>query len=505
MLLQNNTCFAMQKCSNIFFHIIIFLSFTSCSLTRTAHYQFNQKYAAQKLKEDVVLLKKILEANHPSLYWYTTKDSLDARFNTVINSITDSLTEVEFRNKVAYVISGIHCGHTSVRFSKQYNKQAYKHIYPAFPLSIKVWQDSMVVLGNILKHNKQLKPGTVITSINGKTVETITASMFPYISTDGYATNYKYQVISGNFGGWYKNVFGLGKNYSINYIDSLGNKQQTILSNFTLKKDTVTKKDSIISLNPSIEKRIKISALQQKRMLSIDTSFSTAYMRLTTFGRAKLKKFFRQSFRTIHKNNLKNLIIDLRENGGGNVDNFVKLSQYLKDSSFNIGDTIEAITRKLAYKKYIHPGIIQWLNLNFFTTKKADGNYHQQRPEEHYFRLKTKHHFNGHVYIVTGGYTYSAASMFAGIMKGQHNVTLVGEETGGGYYGNTAMQIPDIVLPTSHLRVRLPLFKVVLNANRAKNGRGVLPDVYVPPSSIAIKKNIDIKLEAIKNLIRTNP
>ncbi|MBS1626640.1 MAG: hypothetical protein JSR09_01335 [Bacteroidetes bacterium] len=493
----------MQKCSNIFFYIIAILFFTSCSLTRTAHYQFNQKYAAQKLKEDVVLLKKILEANHPSLYWYTTKDSLDTRFNTIINSITDSLTETEFRNKVAYAISAIHCGHTSVRFSKQYNKHISNHIYPTFPLSIKVWQDSMVVLRNLVKKNTVLKPGTIITSINGKTIETITAAMFPYISTDGYATNYKYQVISGNFGGWYKNIFGLEKEYIINYIDSLGNKKQTIISNFTLKKDTVTKKDTTISLNPENEKKIKISSLQQKRSLSIDTSFSTAYMRLTTFGKAKLKKFFRQSFRIIHKKNLKNLIIDLRENGGGNVDNFVKLTQYTKDTAFNIADTVEAITRKLAYKKYIHPGIIQWLNLNFFTAKKVDGNYHQQRTEEHYFKLKTKHHFNGHIYIITGGYTYSAATMFAGIMKGQHNVTLVGEETGGGYYGNTAMQIPDIILPTSHLRVRLPLFKVILNTNRIKNGSGVLPDIYISPSSTAIKKNIDIKLDTIKNLIRT--
>jgi len=380
----------MKLFSKITVASIIITLFASCAATRTANYQFNQKYPADKLKADAILLKKILEANHPSLYWYTTKDSLDNRFNTAINSITDSLTELQFRNTIAYAISGIHCGHTSVRFSKQYTKLASKHIYPAFPLSVKIWPDSMMVIGNLFARRSVLKPGTIITAINGKTIDSITAAMFPYISTDGYATNYKYQTISGNFGGWYKNIFGLEKNYVITYIDSAGNKQQTVLSDFIVKKDTTVKKDTskpIVVTTPPV-KPPKIPAVHLKRSLSIDTALSTAYMRLTTFGRARLKKFFRQSFRTLHKNNTQNLIIDLRENGGGNVDNFVKLTQYLKDTAFKTGDTVEAVTRKLSYSKYIHPGIVQWMNLNFFTAKKKDGKYHQQQTEEHFYEPK---------------------------------------------------------------------------------------------------------------------
>lgn len=66
------------------------------------------------------------------------------------------------------------------------------------------------------------------------------------------------------------------------------------------------------------------------------------------------------------------------------------------------------------------------------------------------------------------------------------------------------MQIPDIILPTSHLRVRLPLFRVIISDKRIKDGRGVLPDVYVPPSSQAIKAGIDIKMATIKKLITGN-
>lgn len=179
--------------------IITIIGLASCTSSRIRHYHFNQKTAAPHLQQDVVLLKQILEANHPSLYWYTPKDTLDAAFNATINSITDSLTEVAFRNKVATVISQIKCGHTAVRFSKNYAKVIEQYRYPCFPLSIKTWGDSMVVLGNLFPKDSILKRGTIITAINGKNVQQLMAKMFPLISTDGNTNNFKSQVISSNF------------------------------------------------------------------------------------------------------------------------------------------------------------------------------------------------------------------------------------------------------------------------------------------------------------------
>ena len=66
---------------------------------------------------------------------------------------------------------------------------------------------------------------------------------------------------------------------------------------------------------------------------------------------------------------------------------------------------------------------------------------------------------------------FSATTLFAGAPERQKNVTLVGEETGGGYYGNTAWIIPDVTLPNTGLRFRLPRFRMVINKDRVKNGR----------------------------------
>ena len=80
-------------------------------------------------------------------------------------------------------------------------------------------------------------------------------------------------------------------------------------------------------------------------------------------------------------------------------------------------------------------------------------------------------------------------------------MTIVGEETGGGYYGNTAWIIQDVTLPNTKLRFTLPRFRLVVDHNREKNGRGVIPDAWAVPTSEAIRKGIDFKTAKARELI----
>jgi C-terminal processing protease CtpA/Prc len=117
-------------------------------------------------------------------------------------------------------------------------------------------------------------------------------------------------------------------------------------------------------------------------------------------------------------------------------------------------------------------------------------------------RPKKRDFFSGDVYVLVGGPTFSAASLFARNLKGQSNVTLVGEETGGGYYSNNGLLIPTLTLPNTGIRVRLPLFRLVPDRNAPMDGRGVMPDVLVRPTVDAVRKGVDRKMEAVKSLIR---
>jgi C-terminal processing protease CtpA/Prc len=495
----------------IVFVLSVLVFFTACVSTKIPHYHFNKKQAASALQQDIILLKKILEANHPSLYWHTPKDTIDYYFNEAITALKDSTNEIQFKNIVAKVVAKIKCGHTSVRYSKQFLKESEKHNYPQFPLYLKVWDDSLIVLSNAFRKDTILKRGTIITSINGRNNRHLLDTLFMFMSTDGNSNNFKNQVLSNNFPAWYKQVFGLDSIYTIDYIDAVGKPKTTTLKNYSLpskqspsKKDSIIKKDTVkkpieVVIKPT-RKQIRRARLLEKRSLQIDTSINTAYIRLNTFSSGRLRHFFRKSMRTIQRDSIKNVVIDLRSNGGGSVGITKRFLQYFVDTAFKHGDTVAAVTRSFPYRKHIKGWQWYWFPMNFFAKKQADGLIHYRRYEQHYYKPRAKYHFKGNVYLVQGGITFSAATMFISTLKNQKNVTVVGEETGGGYYGNTAMHLPTIVLPNSKLRIILPMYKLVMNKNRPK-GNGIIPNVLVPPSSAAILDGYDIKLYTIRKMI----
>lgn len=462
------------------------------------------KMAPAPLIEDVVLLKKILEANHPSLYWYTPKDSIDLYFQQTIQNITDSLNEVEYKNRLSQLIAHIHCGHTTVRFSKAYGKVASRYRYPQFPLALKAWDDSLIVIGSAYKNDSVFKRGTVVTTINGQSPRQILDTLYQYISTDGYGWNHKSQIISGNFPGWYKTILGDADSmYTIQYIDSSGIEKTAHIKSYRPVIDTTRKEETVVAIAEQFSRReLRKLRLQNKRSMLIDTATHTAFIRLTTFTGGRLRSFFRKSFKTMKRLGIQNLVMDLRENGGGNVGNSIQLTKYLVNKLFKVGDSVVADNRKLKYSRYIKPSFIYWLSMNFGGTKMDDGKIHYRRYERHYFQPKQKHHFDGNVYLIQGGYTFSAATMFISQLQGQPNVKIVGEESGGGYYGNSAMHIPVITLPNSEIKVSLPLYRLVMDKNRPK-GRGVFPDIEIKPSSAAIREGYDIKIREVRKMIQS--
>ncbi|MEO7531702.1 MAG: S41 family peptidase, partial [Sediminibacterium sp.] len=477
----------------------------------TIHFAFSQKKAppiikisAALLKEDFVLLRNILEANHPSLYWYTPKDSMDLYFDQSINSITDSLDEVQFKNKVAWLVSKIRCGHTTVFFSKKYTKNAAQYRYPSFPLYLKAWGDSLVVLANLFPKDSVFKRGTIITGINGRTNRQLLDTLFQFISSDGYAFNYKNQVVSGNFPIWYKTIIGVDSSYNITYIDSTGKEASAIVRNFKPFIDTSLSNRQHLSAErpkqPSRREKRK-AALLAKREMRIDTTLNTAFIRLSTFSNGGLAGFFRRSFKTIKQKNIQHLVIDLRENGGGKVVNSILLTKYLSDHLFKVGDSVIATSRKFKYGSYIHPSLIYWFAMNFGAHRAEDGWIHYRRYENHLFKPKEKYHYNGQVILLQGGYSFSATTMFISNIKGQKNITVAGEESGGGYYGNSAMYIPTITLPNSKLRISLPMYRLVMDLTRPK-GHGIMPDLEIAPSAESIKKGIDQKMYRIRQMIQ---
>ncbi|HUP13872.1 MAG TPA: hypothetical protein VM187_16740, partial [Niastella sp.] len=215
----------MQKIS--YFALLVFITgLIGCSASRQP-FDPQYKYSQKQLQKDYRVFRGVLEESHPSLYWFTPKDSMDLYFNEGFNRITDSMTETQFRNVLSYVVSKVHCGHTAVRYSKQYSKYLDTAKIKMFPLSFKVWGDSMAITANINRKDSVLRYGTMVTAIDGYSTRQLTDSFMNYISGDGNSINGKYQSLSnsGSFGNLYRNIIGLRDQLAITYIDSNGIEQ----------------------------------------------------------------------------------------------------------------------------------------------------------------------------------------------------------------------------------------------------------------------------------------
>ncbi|HOV44377.1 MAG TPA: S41 family peptidase, partial [Ferruginibacter sp.] len=198
-----------------------------------------------------------------------------------------------------------------------------------------------------------------------------------------------------------------------------------------------------------------------------------------------------------------------RSNGGGRVGLSTMLTRYVSRKPFKVADSLYSVAKSMApYTNHIKNGLLTNIELFFITKKYKDGYFHLGHLERKTFKPKTKNNFKGKVYILTNGPTFSASALFCNAMKGQPGVTLVGEETGGGWYGNNGIIIPDIVLPNTKIRVRLPLFRLLQfeHDKVPQKGTGVIPDIYCGPSLDALIHKVDNKMEAVIKMIRSeNP
>jgi hypothetical protein len=62
--------------------------------------------------------------------------------------------------------------------------------------------------------------------------------------------------------------------------------------------------------------------------------------------------------------------------------------------------------------------------------------------------------------------------------------------------------IPDVTLPVTRVRFRLPRYRLVIDRNRQKDGRGIMPDIPALPTVDAIGRGEDFKTAKVKQLIR---
>jgi C-terminal processing protease CtpA/Prc len=90
--------------------------------------------------------------------------------------------------------------------------------------------------------------------------------------------------------------------------------------------------------------------------------------------------------------------------------------------------------------------------------------------------------FSGRLYVLTDARTFSTTSEFASLVKWYKRGTIVGEETGNAYGGDSGASV-SYVLKNSGLVINIPMVMCYLpSARRTGADRAVQPDVSMSAS-----------------------
>ncbi len=478
------------------------LLLTACASSKKT-FNPGRKFSPQEMMQDFDLYRQILEERHPSLYWYTPRSALEHTWSETRQALSDSMTEAEFRKHLVKATAAIQCGHTTVMASKKYTRYAERReVHSLFPLSVKIWEDTMVVVQNRSTRETRLKRGTLIDSLDGIPVRALLDTMYQYISADGNNSVARNQLLSlgTNFGALYITLFGWKEAFRLSYRNEAGAAESVLVRPLTLRRDAQPeeKKHKKKLESP----KSKAEKLQQQRSLKTDAAGRYAVMELNSFSsKLQLGKFFRQSFRSLENQHINNLILDLRLNGGGRVSHSNRLTRYITDKPFKISDSLYAVSRRSACSSCIKNDFWIRIFLNLVTRRRTDGHFHFAYYENHFFKPLKRHHFSGQVFILSGGQSFSASTLVMTALRSQANVVIAGEQSGGAAYGNSAWLIPDVTLPLTGVRFRLPLFRLVVDKDLPHDGSGVRPERYAGPSIDAIKESRDYKMDAVMKWI----
>ncbi|MDB4293309.1 S41 family peptidase [Maribacter sp.] len=259
--------------------------------------------------------------------------------------------------------------------------------------------------------------------------------------------------------------------------------------------------------------RIARGNLYTRNFKFLDATAKIAYLQLRSWGNGPYNKFYKESFSKLDSAKSTTLIIDLRNNTGGRLDEVKKLYSYLTDSDFVLVKPAKIKTRLPYVKSFYGPdsGLFSVLGETIVWPFFSVHNLFKARKKEgqllfHYgFAKKSKPNalnFKGEIYVLINGTSFSASSIFATKLHGTKRATFVGEETGGTYNGTVAGHFKRISLPNSKIRYRVGLMQIETAHTQQPDGYGLQPDVTIIPTKADILAERDPELEQVLAMIQ---
>lgn len=411
--------------------ILIIFVFFGCNNKQEAP----AKMTIEKWKDDIENLFNTLETEHINLYHSVSKNEVQQKVNSLLKELPDLSDDEVFMN-LSKIIRSLDDSHTGI--------WAQSKFYDTYPLEFFVFSDAEIRVIRAPKDHPELL-GAKLLSIDKTPLYEITNEVLLIIQC---ADN------------WYSERERLASYMKYaKILKLLGITKKEESANFEFLLENGTQK--IVALKPisnddyltSLDKSIKIESPFHFDKSLIGTHYlwyqpndelKTAYIYFEEYPNAlQMRRFAIAVSRDIIQRDIENIVIDVRNNGGG--DFYVGLELVKLLSSINK---------------------IDWQN---------------------------------GAYVMTSRRTYSAGMSNTAHFKELLNAKIVGEPTGAN--PNDYQDAEMFQLKNSKLRVQ---FSKRYYRFQDTVSNGIIPDFYIKPNWETLKKGIDSNLQWIIEDIKQN-
>ncbi|MBO9562728.1 MAG: hypothetical protein J7621_08145 [Niastella sp.] len=411
-----------------------------------------RSYSADQLKADLQFLNTKLDSIHPNLYHYTTKDKFNSFLDSLNRAIIGPMQEQEFLGLISLLNEKICDGHTMLLPSEQ--SMAYNGTQGRFlPFSVVYIKGKLYITENNSTDNS-IQPGAIITSINGKETSAIVAQLLKRQIRDGRNQTYPLWILNHYFGAYYSYAFGQSATFSMDLTGSDGK--------LIHKEVAALTRDSIRLLRQ--QKQSVQTGEARGIILEEKPATKTAVLTIKSFDTSLLQSVYKQSFqpvtdsvfRQLKLHGIRSLLLDLRDNQGGDFEPGRQLLSYL-------------ITAPTSY---------------LLGGKEAK----LLQPQSN--------HFSGSLFVLINGGSFSNSAIVSACLENRKQTTFIGEESGGNKFLIFG-EATDVVLP--HTKIQAYISTETFRINRQSGDHGIIPRHVVQPSiTDLLRGNDPVKALALK-------
>lgn len=496
-----------SNCQTVVFLVLAFwISSTNYSKAQAQPLVLTKEQALQDFK----WLRFALEYVHPRLYKYEDKKTVDARFDSLNKQIKTKISGLDFLALVSKANAAVHCGHLYTIPQGKLSEEILEK--KVLPFHIKVLGDKLYLMNDCSHTN--IPDGSQILSINGKSVEQIINLILPGIATDGFIQTRKFRLMERYFYSafhgfdlYYQLYVDRSKVFKVEYVNYGSSQSKTV----TVDGVSLAERTSLLMKKFGIDEMAWFKDPSPQFEMDRQHDFAILTVSRSFYDKTidpEFNSFIKEAFDSLKKKKVRNLILDLRDNEGGDEHQQMELMSYLYSKPFKLYQNIylshldfrplksiitERDTSNLLfnnedeYMRRINDHL--WIN-NY----EYDDNLILREPSENVF--------TGQLYVLMNGLSFSSAADLIADLKKTTNAVFIGEESGGAFEGPTGGSTIAIQLPNSKIMVRIsPNIHTGYMYQKHPVGRGVLPTHVIDYTIRDVIEKKDLEMELAKDLI----